>query len=48
MVEHSGSQTWGPAPGILLGANDDLAIVATRIGLVAALEITRAAKVSPE
>ncbi|HST04704.1 MAG TPA: NAD-binding protein [Chloroflexia bacterium] len=42
MVEHNGSQTWGPSPGILLGANDDLAIVATRLGLVAALEITRA------
>lgn len=41
MVERDGAQTWGPAPGIVLTASDDLAIVATRLGLVAALETTR-------
>jgi Trk K+ transport system NAD-binding subunit len=42
MVEHNGTQNWRPTPGVTLTANDDLAIVATRLGLLAALQATAA------
>ena len=41
MVEHNGIQDWRPSPGDLLSANDDIAIVATRLGLIAALQAAR-------
>ena len=42
MVERNGTQNWRPSPGDLLTANDDIAIVATRLGLIAALQAARA------
>ncbi len=40
MVEHNGSQTWRPPPTTVLSPGDDLALVATRKGLVTALALT--------
>ncbi len=41
MVERNGKQNWHPTPTDLLAANDDIAIVATRLGLIAALQAAR-------
>jgi Trk K+ transport system NAD-binding subunit len=41
MVERNGTQNWRPSSTDLLAANDDIAIVATRLGLIAALQAAR-------
>lgn len=41
MVDRNGKQTWQPPPTLQLKAGDDLAIVATRKGLVRVLEMTK-------